>query len=518
MCGFHRHVIFVVLGEHLGRMEDAAAVTLIAWTRSRRPTLLADSARQCKNPSMMIAGCEVLVVGGGISGLTTAFRLFTRGVGVEVVEAASRVGGVIESVRSAGTLYERGPNSILDTSPGINELLEELGIRGERLDVSATSSRRFVVRGGALIAAPTSAPAFLGTPLFSWRAKLGLLREPFVAPASPDLEESVAQFVVRRLGREFLDYAIEPFVAGVYAGDPAQLSLPAAFPRLHALERRYGSLIKGQILGARQRAAQAEKSKRAAASFAFREGLQTLTDALARGLGRVETGTQARSIRRDEAGAIVVTVEREGKTAKRRARAVVLAVPADRAAALIRDVAPDAALALDDIPYAAVASVASVYRRSDIAHPLDGFGVLAPRVEKRRILGALFSSSMFGGRAAEDEVLLTTFLGGQRDPHLALLPDADLATIVREELSDLLGARGAPRFFTVTRWPRAIPQYTLGHIERIRRAERAQIALPGLFLCASYRGGVAVGDCIQSGLQTAARVAGYVRNPAGVPT
>jgi len=458
----------------------------------------------------MNADCDVLVVGAGISGLTAAYRIARRGIGVEVIDAASRPGGVIGSERRDGVLYERGPNSILDANAHINELLDDLGVRSRRLELSAVSSKRFVVRGGTLVALPTSPPAFLGTPLFSGRAKLGLLREPFVAPVSPDIEESVAQFVVRRLGREFLDYAVEPFVAGIYAGDPAQLSLAAAFPRLYALERRYGSLIKGQILGAAQRAERSGRSKHVAASFSFPEGLQSLTDALARTLGNVATGTHARSVRRAEAGAIVVTVEREGETVERRARAVVLAVPAYRAAPLIRDFAVDSARALDDIPYAAVASVASVYRRSDVAHPLDGFGMLVPRVEKRRILGTLFSSSMFDGRAAESEALLTTFVGGQRDPRLAALPDEDLRMIVTEELSDLLGARGAPRFCAVTRWAQAIPQYTLGHLERIRRAEQVQTVLPGLFLCGSYRGGVAVGDCIQSAFQVADAVENHL--------
>jgi oxygen-dependent protoporphyrinogen oxidase len=461
------------------------------------------------------ADCDVLVIGAGISGLTVGYRLARRGIGVDVIDAASRPGGVIGSERRDGMLYERGPNSILDTSPRINELLDELSIRGERVDTSAISSKRFVVRGGALVAVPTSACTFVKTPLLSMRAKLRLLREPFVAPAPPDVEESVAQFVVRRLGREFLDYALEPFVAGVYAGDPAQLSLAAAFPRLHALERRYGSLVRGQIFGARERAARNETSKRSAGSFSFREGMQTLTDALARAAGRLRTETRATDVRRAADGAVIVTSEHAGDITQRRARAVVLAVPADRAATLLRDAAPDAARALDDIPYAAVASVASAYRRTDIAHPLDGFGFLAPRVERRRILGTLFSSSMFDGRAAKDTALLTTYVGGERDPGLASLPDAELATIVREELAALLGARGEPRFCAVTRWPRAIPQYTLGHLERLRRTEQVQTALPGVFLCASYRGGVAVGDCIQSGLQTANIVETHIK---GLPS
>lgn len=455
----------------------------------------------------MTIDCDVLVIGAGISGLTAGYRLARRGAGVRILEAAARPGGVIASERRGSVLYERGPNSILDTSPHIDELLGDLGIRSERLALKAGSSKRFVVQRGTLVPLPTSPLVFMRTRLFSGRAKLGLLGEPFIACAPPEVEESVAQFVVRRLGREFLDYAIEPFVAGIYAGDPAQLSLPAAFPRLHALERRYGSLIKGQIFGARERA---ERSKRTAASFSFRAGLQTLTDALARRVP-VETSAPVRSIRPAEAGGIIATVERNGETAEWRARAVVLAVPADRAAALIHDLAPDAARALEEIPYAAVASVATVYRRADVAHALDGFGVLAPRVENRRILGTLFSSSMFDARAGENEVLLTTFVGGARNPDLPFLPEAELQTIVTGELADLLGARSPPRFCAISRWPRAIPQYTLGHLERIRRAETAQNALPGLFLCASYRGGVAVGDCIHSAFDVADRVAQHLR-------
>jgi len=459
----------------------------------------------------MMTDCDIAVIGAGISGLTAAYRLKRRGFSVAVIEAGSRAGGVIGTERVEGLLYERGPNSILDTSPRIDELLVDLGIRNERVDASAISSRRFIVRGGKLVALPMSPAAFITTPLFSVRARLGVLREPFVRRAPHDREESVAQFVLRRLGREFLDYAIEPFVAGIYAGDPAQLSLSAAFPRLHALEQRYGSLIRGQIQGARERARRPEKSKRVAASFSFRHGMQVLTDALARALPGLHCATRAVELARDANGFFVLTLHHRGEAVRQRARAVVLATPADGAAKLLRHAAPDAAAALDAIPYAPVATVASAYRRADVTHPLDGFGFLAPKVEERRILGTLFSSSMFDGRAGSDKVLLTTYLGGQRAAEAVSLSEAVLADLVHREMAALLGARAAPGFCAVTRWPRAIPQYTLGHAERIRRAERAESELPGLFLCASYRGGVAVGDCIQSGYRMAEAVARYAR-------
>jgi oxygen-dependent protoporphyrinogen oxidase len=455
--------------------------------------------------------CDVLIVGAGISGLTAAFRLNALGIHTAVVEATGRVGGVIESVARDGVLYERGPNSILETHPRIGELIDALGIRSERVETSAQSAKRYVVRRGNLVPLPASLPAFVGTSLFSVTAKLRLLREPFIPRAAERPEESVAEFVTRRLGREFLDYAVEPFVAGIYAGDPRLLSVSAAFPRLHALEQRYGSLVAGQVRGARERAQRDEKSRNVARSFAFCRGVQTLTHALAARAGSIHLDCRATRIKREADGTILVDMAGKGAHQSMRARAVILAVPAEQAATLTRSFAPQAAQALDAIPYAPVASVASLYRRADVAHPLDGFGFLAPRVEQRRILGTLFSSSMFAGRADGGHVLLTTFVGGQRNPALPSLPEQEIRIIVDEELCALLGAKAAPVSSWVTCWPRAIPQYTIGHLERMREAQTAEAALPGLFLCASYRGGVAVGDCINSAWPVADAVAAYLR-------
>jgi protoporphyrinogen/coproporphyrinogen III oxidase len=450
---------------------------------------------------------DVVVVGAGISGLATAFHLQRRGHAVRVFEAAPRAGGVIGSQRRDGVLYETGPNSTLDTTPLIGELLDAAGIAAERLDATAAAAKRYVLRDGRLVPLPTSPGAFLVTPLFSLGAKLALAREPFVAPAPPDRDETVAAFVRRRLGEEFLDYAIEPFIAGIYAGDPEQLSVRAAFPRLHALEQRYRSLIRGQIHGARERARTREKAKNTASSFSFRNGMQTLPDALARALPGLETGVRVLRLARGDDG--VLTVEGERRTA--RARAVVLAVPADAAAGLVRPLAPAAAQALDAIPYSPVAVVASAYRRADVRHALDGFGFLAPRKAGRAVLGTLFSSSMFDGRAPEDTVLLTTFVGGARNPELARATPNEIVTTVERELAALLGA-ASPRWREVVQWPRAIPQYTLGHLGRIAALEQAEAAVPGLFFRSNYRGGVSVGDCIKSADAGAAAVAAFLAN------
>ena len=460
---------------------------------------------------------DVIVIGGGVSGLAAAFGLQQRGASVEVLEAKGRAGGVIGTRRRDGALYEAGPNSALDTSPLINELLDALALRGERADASAVAATRFIVRGGQLVALPMSPGAFLTTPAFSLGAKLRLLREPFIAPAPPDAEESIAAFVRRRLGAEFLDYAIDPFVSGVYAGDPERISVPAAFPRLHALEQKHGSLIKGQIKGARERRQSAEKAKNTAGSFSFRGGMQTLTDALARAVDRVATHAHVQRIERGADGLWTATAVREGEALVRRAKALVLAVPAYQAARLVRELAPHAAQGLAAVDYAAVASVASAYRRADVAHSLAGFGFLVPKIEQRRILGSLFSSSMFEGRAAPGMVLFTSFIGGLRNPALLAESDDTLARFLHAELAALVGARNEPQWLEITRWTHAIPQYNLGHRERLRPLDDAERALPGLFFCANYRGGISVGDCIKSAHATAEAVARYARaTPAPV--
>lgn len=454
---------------------------------------------------------DVLIVGAGISGLATAWGLQRRGHKVSVIEAAPRPGGAIGSLRQEGCLIESGPNSTLETSPLIGALLDELGIAAERIGARPAAAKRYVLRGGRLVALPLSLPAFVTTPLFSWRAKLSLLREPFLPRLQGEGEETVADFVRRRLGSEFLDYAIDPFVAGVYAGDPEHLSLRAAFPRLQELERRYGSLIRGQIFGARERRRSQEKSKQAAPMISLRNGMQTLTDAIATRLDRLVLDTSAISAARDGQGGWQVAARGPGgHIAHYRARVLVLATPAFAAAELVVPHGANAARALDGISYPPVASVASAYDRADIAHALDGFGFLVPRKEQRGILGTIFSSTLFDNRAPETTALLTSFVGGMRQPEVAQDDETRIARTVQTEHSALLGARRQARWTRVTRWPRAIPQYALGHLDRMAALDAAERDLPGLFFCANYRGGIAVGDCIRSAHAMAQRVAAYL--------
>ena len=463
---------------------------------------------------------DAVVVGAGISGLCCAHALQRRGLSVLTLEAASRAGGVVHSVERDGFLVERGPNSVLDSTGAMAELVAALGLGARLRWASALAARRYVLHGGVPLALPSSASSFVRTPLLSRRAKWRLLCEPMVARAPAALDESVADFVRRRLGAEVLDQLVEPFIAGIYAGDPEQLSLRAALPRLHAFEQDSGSLARG--LWRQASAAASEHARQGAAtpertperthtrSFSFDRGLQVLIDALATAAAPVALDTQVTHVEINDGPTFTVWARHQGRPLHWRCRALVLALPAAAAAGLLRCHAPVAAAALDDIVYAPLASVASAYAAADITHALDAFGCLVPRLARRSLLGVLFSSTMFEGRAPPGQVLLTSFVGGQRQPELAGLSESEIAWHVHAEHRTMLGARRPPRWQVVTRWPRAIPQYTRGHLARVDQALGAQQLLPGLFMAANWLGGVALGDCMHSAQRAAEAVRAYL--------
>ena len=453
----------------------------------------------------------VAIIGGGITGLTAAFRLRQQGIPVTLYEAGNRVGGVIQSVRRDDFLAECGPNTILETSPKIASLIQDLGLEGRKLYSDATANNRYLVRDGKLVRLPDSIRAFLGTRLFSPRAKLGLLAEPFIPPAPAGREESVEQFVLRRLGRDFLDYAINPLVGGVYAGDPAKLSLQHAFPKLHALERKYGSLILGQLLGARERKRRAEVSKQSARKISFDEGLQVLTDELRAQLGpAVRLGASVRRVQQTFDGWNVLARVGGGEELHDYG-AVLFTGTAHKLAQLplIADHAPDLG-PMTEIYYPPVASVVLGFRRSDVAHPLNGFGVLIPAVEDFQILGAIFSSSLFPHRAPAGQVLLTSYLGGARNPGLALVDPAIQVELVLRDLRKLLGVTGQPTFKHCHAFPKAIPQYEVGYGRFKKLMDETESKCSGFFLAGHYRDGISLGDSIVSGHDAAARIQNYL--------
>jgi protoporphyrinogen/coproporphyrinogen III oxidase len=453
----------------------------------------------------------VAIIGGGITGLTTAFRLQRKNIPVTLYEASDRVGGVIQTVRRDGYLAEFGPNTLLETSAKVSALIDDLGLKSRRLYSDPIANNRYVVRDRCLINMPESPFGFIATPLFSSAAKLRLLLEPFVRRVDQSREESVAQFVRRRLGPEFLDHAVDALVGGIYAGDPEKLSVPQAFPKLYALERDYGSLIKGQIFGARQRRRSGEVSKAHAKKFSFDEGLQVLPETLCAELkGNVQLRSPVTALTQSDKG-WTVKWQSHGNEVQTEHSAVVYAGTAFGLAKMeIRAHRPVDISSFANIHYPPVASVVLGFRREDVAHSLDGFGMLIPRLEGFRILGSIFSSSLFPNRAPAGHVTLTSYIGGARSPELARMSPEELFNATLEDLRVLLRISGEPTFKHHVLYPQAIPQYNLGY-ERFRNLmAETETAAPGLFLAGHYRDGISVPDCIVSGEKIAGRIANYL--------
>lgn len=438
---------------------------------------------------------KVAIIGAGITGLTAAFELKEHGVDCTVYEGSDRVGGVIRTIHEDGFLVECGPNSILDTHPNIGKLIARLGIEGNKLPANTAAQNRFIVRGGEPIALPVSPSAFFKSKAFSTKAKLRLLCEPFIRSKSNE-SESLADFVVRRLGQEFLDYAINPFVGGVYAGDPAQLSTAHAFPKLYALEQEYGSLIKGAFKGAKKRKKRAEVASKDARMFTFNDGMDVLPRQLASKLGdAVNLNTTVEGFHRLGNGDWLVNGEEYSD--------VVLAIPTHLMPKL--DVPFDLS-PLADIYYPPVASLSLGFDINQFTHPLNGFGMLIPKVENRYALGALFPSSIFPERAPGGMALLTVFIGGSMAPEKALQDEGEMLANVLKDLEDLLGLSGEPEYTRLSVAPKAIPQYVVGYERFLDHMKQIEGDAPGIHFAGHYRDGISVGNSILSGIDTAERI------------
>ena len=449
------------------------------------------------------------IIGAGIAGLTTAFYLKRQGVAVTVYEAGPRAGGVIQSVRKDGFLAEYGPNTILETSPKIAQLVRDAGLESRRLTPDPKAEARYLVRHRKPIPMPSSPPGFLTTELFSWQAKLAVLREPFIKPRRDGVEESIGQFVVRRFNQEFLDHAIDALVAGIYAGDPNKLSLPHAFPKLKALEDNYGSMIKGNILGARARKKSGEVAKDRAPKFSFDEGLQVITDGLAAQLGdAVKLNSPVEKLRRTAKGWTVAT-----PNASTEHDLVIYCGTAHRLTELVVEQADGTTVDFKpfaEISYPPVASVVLGFRREDVTHPCAGFGMLIPKIAGFKILGTIFSSALFPDRAPAGHVTLTSYVGGARYPELASLPADQLAEVVLADLRILLGVQAKPVFTHCAFYPRAIPQYNVGYGKYRELLTDIEHRTPGLLFAGHYRDGVSLGDSIVSGVNMAERVGKFI--------
>ncbi len=451
---------------------------------------------------------KVLILGGGISGLATAWFLHRQGVTVEILEAGLRPGGSIQTVCNQDYLIEQGPNSTLqkpgEVDDALGRLVADLQLSDRLIEASPKAGKRYVMREGRMLALPNSPQSFLTTSVFSIQAKLRLLLEPFIGWV--EHEENIADFVRRRLGEEFLTYAIEPFISGVYAGNLKELSVQGAVAKIYALEKKYGSLMIGAMKEGRINKAVGSPRGRL---VTFDAGMSVLPETIAKKLPEhaLKMGVEAFSLQPDVDGWRVDWQTVDGlKQGSSTAQRVILALPAKAAAALLSAVAPEARKILTGIVYAPIVSAAFGYNQTGVAHPLDGFGFLLPRKERIRLLGALFSTSLFPKRAADGKILLTAFMGGAMDQEVLKLSDEALTTQIHQDLSYCLGIDQQPEFVQLTRYPSAIPQYNLGHLRRIAALDEALKPFPGLYTCANWRDGISVGNCIRNGELMAERL------------
>ncbi|HSS45776.1 MAG TPA: protoporphyrinogen oxidase [Thermoanaerobaculia bacterium] len=431
---------------------------------------------------------RTIVVGAGLSGLVRAYRLLRAGQDVLLLEASDRAGGVVRSEEVDGFLLELGPNTVRPT-PEIWSLLAELGLQDQAL-LSDPRAPRYIDFGGRLHPLPMSPRALLRTSLLSTRGKLRLAAEPFIKRAE-NSAESVRSFVARRLGPEVAERLVEPFVSGIFAGDGSRLSASACFPKLALWEREDGSLARGAIRDRRRARGQGPPVR---GLLSFREGLDTLPRALGKRLGKsLKTQTRVDEIVRVDDSWVI-----GGSGEEFPASRVIVATPARQAARLVEPFAPQAASALSTIPHPPLAVLHLAWPVSAFPKEPQGFGHLVVPGPERRILGAVYSSSLFEGRAPRGQVLLTVFAGGARDPETPGASDAELVEIVSRDLAAALGVRGAPRILRVTRYAGVLPQYDFQHESRMRVLAQAEERWRGLSFLGNYRGGVSVGDVVRN--------------------
>ena len=473
---------------------------------------------------MNAAGGErsVAVIGGGISGLAAAHRIheLDPSLPIKLYEAGPSLGGVLQTRRESGYLLELAADNFITNVPWASSLCQRVGLADRLLSTNAAHRRAMVVRRGRLypvpegfmLMAPSQLWPVLASPILSWRGKLRLLAE-FLVPRRRDTgDESVASFACRRLGREAFDRLVQPLLAGIYTADARQLSLAATLPRFIDMEQRHGGLIRG-VLGGRSRengSAGPESGARYSLFVAPDDGLAALVEAIAQRLPAeaIRLNSPVELLRALPGGGWQLGLP-GGETAQH--QAVILATPAPIAARLLAEASPALSASLRTIPYAGTVIALVGFRREQIAHPLDGFGFVVPELEQRQILSVSFSSQKYLGRAPAGKVLLRVFLGGSSRPEMLEKPDDEIRSIVLSELAELLGTQGEPELFRLQRWPATMPQYHLGHLDRVAEIERVVAELPGLELAGNAYRGVGIPFCIRSGEQAAERAVAGVR-------
>ncbi len=476
---------------------------------------------------------RVAIIGGGIAGLAAAYTLQKKAqeagqpVTFTLFESAPNLGGKIITSQIDDYTIEGGPDSFLLQKPWAAQLAQELGLETELMGTNPAEKRLYVVnRGrltkmpdGVMLIIPTRFMPFVTSPLISWPGKMRMGMDFFIPRRKDDADESVGDFIRRRLGREALDKIAEPLMSGIHVSDPEMQSLLGTFPRFRTLEKQHGSLIRGML--AQRRAAAAARSNghgsngavkpawKSSIFVTLRGGMGQLVNALEKSLtdGQIRTGYPVTVVTPFPNGTF--WIETAGAYSGP-ADAVILATPAFNAAELVAPFAPELAQALKSIRYVSTATVSLAYRKAVAGNPLEGVGMLVPRSENRRITACTMSSTKFSCRAPEDGVLLRCFVGGPRKEELVERSDEEIIADVRAELAALMGVQAEPEIARVYRWIKGNAQYDVGHLERVKEMHAMSARTPGLFLTGSAYEGIGIPDCVHQGQQAAEKALAFI--------
>jgi oxygen-dependent protoporphyrinogen oxidase len=455
---------------------------------------------------------DVVIIGGGISGLSTAYYLAKGGVGATIVESRPRLGGVIETAHVEGCTIDGGPDSFISTKPAGLELLGELGLSDQVIGSNDHLRKTFVVRHGRLVAlpdglmmmVPTKIMPLLMSSLVGWGTKIRMGLELLRAPKARAEDESVAQFIEEHYGAEAVDYLAEPLLSGVYGGDPRVMSVATVLPRFVELANRYGSLTRG-VLAERAKAARTQHRGRQAAPLfrTLKGGLGQMVDAVAASIaGRVDVlHGRAEAVERTASG-FRVKIGGDWMEARR----LVLACEAHSGASLAAGVDGRLAELLGAVPYSSSMTVAVGFDSSDFARPPAGFGFLVPKKERRNLAACTWIGTKFPYRVPEGKIVARCFLGGMDGAGVLAESDDRIAAMVMAEMREIAGVTARPRFIRIFRWPRAMAQYTVGHPRRQAEVERRVAAIPGLCLAGNAYDGIGVPDCIRLGRRAAEQI------------
>jgi len=467
---------------------------------------------------------HVVVIGAGISGLACAYEIITKArkdnlpIELSVVERSPWIGGkILTSHADPSYTVEGGPDCFILEKPWALALVRELGMENELINTSNQASGTYIYSGkklhrlpdGLIMMIPTKIIPFATSSLISWPGKIRMGMDIVIPKRRETGDESLASFVIRRLGKEALDKIAEPLVGGIHAGNPDTMSLLSTFPRFLEMEQQSGSLIRGMFARKKAMAEAMKKRPKTGAPprtffISMKNGMNQLTGALAEIIGRerIKTNQEVKTVVKKDHGYTLQMADGQLLQADQ----LVMSSEAFATASMINKLAPELAMTLEQIPYVSSSIISLVFRREDIHRPLDTYGFIVPRIEGRKIMATTWSSIKWPHRAPEDKLLMRAFVGGAQQPELAELNDEKILALVRRELTEIIGITAKPEQVWINRWPRGMPQYTLGHQERLEKIDQYADTLPGLHLTGAGYRGIGIPDCINNARKTGQKV------------